>query len=120
MSVVRSAWCVLRDKTGTSLSINWKGAFYRKIVVEVKSFVGKSTVQDLKVALGQYLLYLGLLETIEPERELYLAVSHRAYKEAPAQKAAQRLMQRFNVSILVVNAVTEEVIEWINWESIVI
>lgn len=28
-----------------------------KIIVEVKSFTGRSTIQDFKVALGQYRLY---------------------------------------------------------------
>ncbi len=87
----------------------------KKIVVEVKSFIGKSAIQDLKLALGQYLLYLGLLEIIEPEREIYLAISHRAYAEVFARPAAQTLAKRFNIAILVVNVVTEEIVKWINW-----
>jgi len=89
----------------------------RKIIVEIKSFVGRSAIQDLKLALGQYLLYLGLLEIIAPERELYLAVSHRAYAEVFAQTAAQMLARRFNVAILVVNVATEEIMKWINWQN---
>lgn len=51
----------------------------RKIAVEVKSFLSPSPVQDLKLAFGQYVVYLGILEVIEPERKLYLAVNHTVY-----------------------------------------
>ncbi|WP_423225237.1 element excision factor XisH family protein [Candidatus Amarolinea aalborgensis] len=37
-----------------------------KIVVEVKSFVSRSPIQDLKLALGQYDLVSGLLGTRRP------------------------------------------------------
>lgn len=47
----------------------------RKIVVEIKSFSGRSPLHDLENALGQYSLYLAYLELIAPERKLYLAVS---------------------------------------------
>ena len=51
----------------------------RKIVVEVKSFVGRSDVKDLEQALGQYVLYQQVLITRQIERELYLAVPFRTY-----------------------------------------
>jgi hypothetical protein len=38
----------------------------QKIVVEVKSFVGTSKLQDLKEALGQYDIYFYLLAETEP------------------------------------------------------
>jgi len=72
----------------------------KKIVVEIKSFIGRSAVQDLKLALGQYLLYRGLLEVTEPERMLYLAVDLRAYAEVFDQKAAQMLAQRYELPFL--------------------
>jgi len=50
-----------------------------KIAVEIKSFVGRSPLHDFEVALGQYMLYLGLLERIEPDRKLYLAINHLVY-----------------------------------------
>jgi hypothetical protein len=47
----------------------------RKIIVEVKSFVGPSDVKDLEQALGQYVLYRQLIDNVDPERYLYLAVT---------------------------------------------
>lgn len=51
----------------------------QKLVVEVKSFVGASKMQDLKEALGQYDIYRYLLEEIAPDRKLYVAISNVAY-----------------------------------------
>ncbi len=45
----------------------------QKLVVEVKSFVGASKIQDLKETLGQYDIYRYLLEETAPDRELYIA-----------------------------------------------
>lgn len=38
-----------------------------KIVVEVKSFVGKSLMYDFHGALGQYIVYRNLIQLTEPE-----------------------------------------------------
>lgn len=50
-----------------------------KIAVEIKSFVGRSAIHDMEIALGQYILYLSFLEVVEPDRILYLAISSVAY-----------------------------------------
>ncbi len=39
----------------------------QKIIVEVKSFTGPSTIHDFKAALGQYMFYLRLLTEVAPE-----------------------------------------------------
>lgn len=41
-----------------------------KIAVEIKSFLGRSVVSDIEVALGQYVLYRSVLGRLEPERKL--------------------------------------------------
>lgn len=45
-----------------------------KIAVEIKSFLGKSPINELENALGQYILYRNILEETERERLIYLAV----------------------------------------------
>ena len=84
-----------------------------KIAVEIKSFLGRSTVHDLEIALGQYILYLSLLEINEPERTLFVAISNLTYDAVFQGKAVQMLIQRNKVPLLVVNIVTEEIVEWI-------
>ena len=86
----------------------------KKIVVEIKSFVGRSAVQDFKLALGQYNLYLGLLEVTAPDRQLYLAISDIVYLDLFEGEAIQLVLNRFNVLLLVVNVVRQEVVRWID------
>jgi XisH protein len=60
----------------------------QKLVVEVKSFIGASKIQDLKEALGQYDIYRYLIEETAPERKLYIAISEVAYKTFFSQDLA--------------------------------
>jgi len=85
----------------------------RKIVVEIKSFIGHSRTQDFKLALGQYNLYLGLLELTEPDRKLYLAIGDHTYSKYFRQKAVQAIAERFQLALLIVNLETEEIVQWI-------
>lgn len=86
----------------------------RKIVVEIKSFLHPSPVQDLKTALGQYQLYLSFLEVIAPERQLYIAVSEKAYTEFFKKKAVRFVIERQQMPLLVVDVNKEEVVRWID------
>lgn len=45
-----------------------------KIVVEIKSFVGRSLMTDFHNAVGQYTVYRSLLERTAPDYKLYLAI----------------------------------------------
>lgn len=84
----------------------------RKIVVEVKSFVGASKIQDLKIGLGQYEIYVSLLEITEPNRKLYLAISEKVYDEFFTLEAIQVIINRLQVPLIVVNPETEEILKW--------
>ncbi len=53
----------------------------QKIAVEVKSFIGTSTIFEFHTALGQFINYRYALEVQEPERVLYLAVPSNAYND---------------------------------------
>ena len=64
----------------------------QKLVIEVKSFVGASKIQDLKEALGQYDIYHYLLEETAPDRKLYIAVSKIAYKSFFIQDVIQLIL----------------------------
>jgi hypothetical protein len=86
----------------------------RKIAVEIKSFISASKLQDLKEALGQYDIYRYLLEEIEPERKLYIAVSEKAYTNFFTQDAIQLVTRKHRLPLIVVNLEREEVVQWIN------
>jgi hypothetical protein len=83
-----------------------------KIIVEVKSFVGRSPIQDIKIALGQYDLYQGFLEVLAPERKLYLAISKKVYDTLFEQKAIQLIVQRYELPLLIVDIEKEEIVKW--------
>ena len=53
----------------------------RKIAVEIKSFLGASTLDEFEDALGQFLIYKVALETDEPDRQLYLAIPASVYSD---------------------------------------
>jgi hypothetical protein len=84
----------------------------RKIVVEVKSFVGASKIQDLKIGLGQYEIYISLLEIIDPKRRLYIAISEKVYDGFFTLESIQVIINRLQVPLIVVNAETEEIVRW--------
>src|ERR1041385_2567473 len=52
-----------------------------RVAVEIKSFIGPSPVHALEKAVGQFALYRAILARVEPDRELYLAVSDLVYSE---------------------------------------
>jgi hypothetical protein len=86
----------------------------QKLVIEVKSFIGASKIQDLKEALGQYDIYRYLLEEIAPDRKLYIAVSTVAYKSFFSQDVIQLILKKHQLPLIVVDTETEEIRQWIN------
>ncbi len=86
----------------------------QKIVVEAKSFLGRSPVQDLKNALGQYGLYRILLQEIEPDRKLYLAIAESTYRRFFKRKGVQFIVEHERLPLIVVNINKEEIVSWIN------
>jgi hypothetical protein len=86
----------------------------QKLVVEVKSFIGASKIQDLKEALGQYDIYRYLLEETAPDRKLYIAISKVAYNTFFIQDVTQLILNRHQLPIIVVDLETEEIMQWIN------
>lgn len=58
-----------------------------KIAVEIKVFGGKSKISEFEKALGQYDLYELYLTELDPQRQLFLAVSldiYESFFEHPA------------------------------------
>jgi hypothetical protein len=86
----------------------------RKIAVEVKSFVGPSEMKNLEQALGQYVLYGGLLSQLEPERLLYLAVTRKTYDSLFREDVGELAQQVVKMRLIIVADEREEVEEWID------
>ncbi|MDZ8050807.1 MAG: XisH family protein [Aulosira sp. ZfuVER01] len=85
-----------------------------KIAVEIKSFISPSPMNDLEKAIGQYILYKNILEEIETDRLLYLAVTNIAYKDIFAEPLGQLVMNKNHLRLMVFNSSKQEIEQWIN------
>ncbi len=85
----------------------------RKIAVEIKSFIGRSEMDDLENALGQYVLYENVLKVVEPNRELYLAVADNIFEAIFEDEIGQLLLENEGLKVCIFNPETEEIVKWI-------
>ncbi|MEG4445477.1 XisH family protein [Microcoleus sp. AT9_B5] len=86
----------------------------QKIVVEIKSFVGRSLMYDFHGALGQYMVYRNLIQLTEPEYKLYLAIDDVVYKNFFKRKSIQLITNKNKLLLIVVEMEKEEILQWIN------
>lgn len=85
----------------------------QKIAVEIKSFVGKSQIANLEQALGQYILYYDILQRLEPERSLYLAIHQEIYDDLFQEPIGKILVENQRLQLLIFNKTSEVIIKWI-------
>lgn len=85
----------------------------QKIVVEVKSFVGRSDVKDLEQALGQYILYRQVLNEMGIDRSLYLAISQAIFNSVFTIELGQVLLKNQIIKLIVFDDKSEAIVQWI-------
>lgn len=85
----------------------------QKIAIEIKDFRGKSPIGNLEQAIGQYVLYRLLLRQIDPERKVYLAVTHIAYDEIFSEPIGELVINDLPMDLVVIDTETVEVKKWI-------
>ena len=85
----------------------------KKIVVEVKSFVGRSDVKDLEQALGQYILYRQVLNEMGIDRSLYLAISQPIFNSVFTIELGQVLLKNQIIKLMVFDNKSEAIVQWI-------
>lgn len=86
----------------------------QKIIVEVKSFIGRSPMNDFHGALGQYTVYRHLVEMTEPEYKVYLAIDDIVHENFFQRLAIQAIIKAQKVALIIVDIAEEEIIQWIN------
>lgn len=86
----------------------------RKIIVEIKTFSDRSFIKAFQQALGQYKLYLDVLALTNLDYDLYLAISRSVYDEFFTQEAIERLVQRNQLKLIVVELAKKVIVKWIN------
>jgi XisH protein len=86
----------------------------QKIVVEIKSFVGRSLMYDFHAALGQYIVYRNLIQLTEPEYIVYRAIDESVYQEFFQRKSIQAIVKQNQLLLTVVDMELEEIVQWID------
>ncbi|NES21235.1 MAG: fatty-acid oxidation protein subunit alpha [Symploca sp. SIO3E6] len=82
------------------------------IAVEVKSFVGLSTISEFHTAVGQFFNYRMVLKKLEPERVLYLAVPTDVYQTFFADSVVQEIIESLQMKLLVFWVAKQEIALW--------
>ncbi len=90
----------------------------QRILVEVKSFLGRSFVADLQAAIGQYEMYQAVIDTQKLDFRLYMALAFTVYEERFQSPLAQLMIQRGQVNLMVFDPNQEVVTQWIEISSI--
>ncbi len=85
----------------------------KRIAVEIKSFLGKSEMADLENALGQYTLYLQILNANASDRELFLAVRELAFTEVFEEPVGKLLLDNGIIRLIVFDEEEEEILKWL-------
>lgn len=75
----------------------------QKILVEVKSFLGRSFINDLEQAVGQYVVYRDILLETASNFKLYLAITQGTYKSYFQRQLTQMIINRNQVKLLIVD-----------------
>ncbi len=86
----------------------------QKIVVEIKSFVGKSQMYDFHNALGQYIVYRNLIKLTEPEYNLYLAIDDIVYSNFFQRLSIQVITRENNLKLIIVDTQQKQIEQWIH------
>jgi XisH protein len=84
-----------------------------KIAVEVKSFTTASFSYEFHGVLGQYLIYWKGMQTIAPDRVLFLAIPSFAQERLEEHILIQEIIKDLGVHILVFDEKTEKILKWI-------
>ncbi|BAY48700.1 XisH protein [Scytonema sp. HK-05] len=85
----------------------------KKIAVEIKSFVSPSEMQDLKDAIGGFVMYRAVIGRLEPERTLYLAVRDNVFTALFEEPIGKLLIESENLYLVVFNPDSETIVQWI-------
>jgi hypothetical protein len=85
-----------------------------RIIVEIKTFAGRSAMHDFQMTVGQYMVYESFIAETAPEYRLFVAISDTTYSAFFQRKAIRFLIEQKEVPLIVVNLELEEIVQWIN------
>jgi len=83
-----------------------------RIAVEVQTFAGRSDVDNLHHAIGQYLIYRLLLGRAYPDHVLYMGVHEKVADGIFDEPLGRLVRSEFGVRLAVFDPVTRRFIRW--------
>ena len=86
----------------------------QRIAVEIKGFMNASDMAELEKAIGQSVLYSGILEEMQPERIYYLAIPLRAYHDVFLMPTGQVALRQFPIHLIVYSEQQARIEKWIS------
>ncbi len=101
---------VAADLGAEKIIIAEKGV--EKILVEVKSFITASNINELHHSVGQYDFYALLLEEQEPERIPFLAMPNDAYEDLIREPIIQAFLDRHKVKLIIYDTQAPIIYQW--------
>ncbi len=84
-----------------------------RIAIEIKSFVGPSTISDFHTAVGQFVNYRLILAESHPERTLYLALPEDIYLTLLDTIFGRLARTEHRLKLIVFDEVQEVITQWI-------
>jgi hypothetical protein len=105
-----------RDPRGGDI---WEGELLvaekdeRKIAVAINSFVGRSNLADVTQTFGQLALSRSRLQTMAPDRVLYLAVRQATYSACFAGVEGALFLEKEHMQLIVFDPGAEMIVQWV-------
>lgn len=85
----------------------------QRIAVEIKSFGGPSEMADLHAAVGQFVVYREVLADMDPQCELYLAVTEQVRVEVFESGIARLMLARQIRRLVSYDPARKAIVQWI-------
>jgi hypothetical protein len=124
-ALIRDGWTITDEPfylqyEGTDVAIDFGAEKFiaaekegQRIAVEVKSFVTDSLLYEFHQVVGQCVDYQVMLDQIEPERVLYIAVPVNVYDIFFQRPFVQLVVQRIQMKLLVYDIQQGVITTWI-------
>lgn len=84
-----------------------------RIAVEIKTFRSLSELADLEQTLGQFVLYRGVLQRTDPDRELYVAVADQVWHDVFDEPLGRLMIEDLRLKLCVFDEQQEVIVRWI-------
>ena len=85
----------------------------QKIAIKIKTFSGTSTISEFHTAVGQFMNYRFLLQKVDPDRILWLAIPIETYESFFRRDTIQEMTLDYRLKLAVYNPFMEAIEQWI-------